>query len=143
MRKTMMLIAVVALVAAACGGDGSSTTTAAPATTTAAPATTVAEQPTTTEVTTTDPVGGPGETVAVAIRGLAFRPDSITVLVGTTVEWTNEDATDHTVSASDGSFNGNLAAGATFQAQMDTAGIFEYVCQIHPGMTGEVVVDAG
>jgi plastocyanin len=130
MRKTMMLVAVLALLATACGGDEGSTTTAG-------------EQPTTTGATTTDPVGGPGETVAVEISGFAFRPDSITVLVGSTVEWTNADTTDHTTSASDSSFNGNLAAGATFQAQMDTPGTFEYMCQIHMGMTGEVVVVSG
>lgn len=124
MRKTMMLIAVLALLAAACGGDESPATTAP-----------------TTEAST--PVGGPGETVSVAISGVAFRPDSITVLVGTTVEWSNADTTDHTVSASDGSFNGSLAANATFQAQMDAPGIFEYVCQIHIGMRGEVAVVSG
>jgi plastocyanin len=126
----------LALLASACGGDEGSTTTAAPATT-------VGEQPTTTEAATTDPVGGPGETVAVEISGFAFRPDSLTVLVGSTVEWTNADATDHTATASDGSFNGSLAAGATFQAEMDTPGIFEYVCQIHMGMSGEIVVVSG
>jgi plastocyanin len=128
MRKMMMSVAVLALVAAACGGDESSTTTAPSAATT-------------TEAS--GPVGGPGETVALSIRGVAFRPDTITVLVGTTVEWTNEDSTEHTVSASDGSFNGSVAGGATFEAEMDTPGIFEYVCQIHPGMAGEVVVVAG
>jgi plastocyanin len=128
MRKMMMSVAVLALVAAACGGDESSTTTAPSAATT-------------TEAS--GPVGGPGETVALSIRGVAFRPDTITVLVGTTVEWTNEDSTEHTVSASDGSFNGSVAGGATFEAQMDTPGIFEYVCQIHAGMAGEVVVVTG
>lgn len=138
MRKTttMVLVGVLALTVAACGGDTAGTTT------TAAPTTTAGEQPTTTGAST-DPVGGPGETVAVEISGFAFRPDSLTVLVGSTVEWTNADATDHTASASDGSFNGSLAAGATFQAQMDTPGTFEYVCNIHMGMTGEIVVVEG
>jgi plastocyanin len=120
----------VGLLTAACGGDEGSTTTAA-------------EQPTTTGATTTGPVGGPGETVALQISGFAFRPDTITVLAGTTVEWTNADNTDHTVSADDGSFNQTVPGSTTFQVQMDTPGTFGYVCQIHMGMTGEVVVVSG
>ena len=35
---------------------------------------------------------------------------------------------------------GNLAPGDKFEHKFDKAGTFKYVCTVHPGMEGEVVV---
>ena len=75
------------------------------------------------------------------IKGFAFSPESITVKVGDSVTWTNQDGTTHTVTSSDGSFGSkNLDQGQTFTATFDKAGTFAYICSIHSFMTGTVVV---
>jgi len=83
----------------------------------------------------------PSEGAAVTIGGFAFQPGSLEVAAGTTVTWTNDDPTQHTVTAGDGSFDsGALASGATFSHTFDASGTFAYACAIHPTMTGTVVV---
>ena len=78
---------------------------------------------------------------AVTISGFAFGPASISVAVGSTVTWTNQDGTAHTVTADDGSFDsGSLAQGATFSQTFDTPGTYTYHCAIHSSMTGTVTV---
>ncbi|MBI1781846.1 MAG: cupredoxin domain-containing protein [Sphingobacteriales bacterium] len=79
---------------------------------------------------------------AVAMSGMAFGPASISVTVGTTVTWTNNDAMSHTVTSNDGtSFNsGTIASGSTFSFKFMTAGTYAYHCTFHAGMTGTVVV---
>ena len=78
---------------------------------------------------------------AVTIVDFAFQPASLEVPAGTTVTWTNSGAATHTVSADNGAFDsGRLASGATFSQTFDTAGTFTYHCEIHPQMTGTIVV---
>jgi plastocyanin len=75
------------------------------------------------------------------IEGFAFHPPTLEVATGTTVTWTNDDPAPHTVSAREGAFgSGQLEPGDTFDATIDQPGTFEYLCQIHPQMTGTVVV---
>jgi len=78
---------------------------------------------------------------AVEIANFAFSPDSVEVAAGSTVTWTNNDSTAHTVTADDGSFDsGNLDSGATFSQKFDTPGTYTYHCAIHPNMTGTITV---
>ena len=75
-----------------------------------------------------------------AIRGFAFE-GTITIAVGTEVVWTNRDGAGHTVSAREGVFDsGALGEGESFSFTFDGAGSYEFYCQIHPSMTGTVVV---
>ena len=78
-----------------------------------------------------------------------FVPAEITVTKGSTVTWTNDDSTIHTVvqgSAQGGSgetpaFDSSIIAnGATWEHTFDTAGEFDYYCSLHPFMTGKVTV---
>ena len=81
---------------------------------------------------------------AVAIGGFAYSPASITVSVGDTVTWTNNDPQTHTATADDASWNsGNIAGGGgTKSVTFTTAGTFPYHCAIHSQMTGSVTVTA-
>jgi len=80
---------------------------------------------------------------AVTIAGFAFDPATVTIQVGDSVTWTNEDSAPHTATAGDGSFDtGQLATGDSETVTFDTAGTFAYICSIHPQMTGSVVVEA-
>jgi plastocyanin len=80
---------------------------------------------------------------SVAMAGFAFDPATITVEVGDSVTWRNEDSAPHTATADDGSFDtGNVASGADDSVTFDRAGTFAYTCTIHPSMRGTVVVQA-
>ena len=80
---------------------------------------------------------------AVAIAGFAFAPKDVTVTVGDTITWTNSDATAHTATADNGSFDtGTIGANGTGTATFSTAGSFPYHCKIHSSMTGTITVEA-
>jgi amicyanin len=79
----------------------------------------------------------------VTIQNFAFSPTPLTVKVGTTVTWTNKDNVDHTVTTTSGpvSFDSkNFASGQTFSHTFNQAGTYNYICTIHPNMTGQVIV---
>ncbi len=77
----------------------------------------------------------------VTIQNFAFSPAEITVAMGSTVRWTNQDGTAHTVKAADGSWaSPNLDKGGTFEKVFDKPGTYEYICGIHPTMKGTITV---
>lgn len=81
------------------------------------------------------------EPVMVEIRNFAFAQREITVNVGDTVTWTNQDNVRHTATADDGSFDtGLLAKGESGSVTFDTPGIYTYHCSPHPNMQGTVEV---
>jgi plastocyanin len=78
----------------------------------------------------------------VTARDLAFNPPAIQVPVGTTVTWHFQDGgVPHNVQG-DGFKSPNLT-NTTFRHRFDRQGAFTYVCTLHAGMTGRVVVVAG
>ena len=125
-------LAVFAVAAAATSGTDA--TSAAPTTAIA----TATSAPPATSVTPTPAA----EDVAATIVDFAFSPDPITVTVGQSVTWTNDDPFAHTVKAEDGSFDsGRLAQGAAFTTSFTTPGTYAYLCGIHNSMTATVVVE--
>lgn len=85
----------------------------------------------------------PTATNSVTIQNFAFSPADITVKKGTTVTWTNQDSTPHTVTETDGKTgpsSGDITKGNHYSFTFDTAGTFQYHCSIHPNMTGTVTV---
>src|SRR5215208_3638946 len=80
---------------------------------------------------------------AVTIAGFAYDPATITVSVGDSVTWTNNDGAGHTATADNGSFDtGTIGDGASGSVTFPAAGTFAYHCTIHSSMTGTVVVEA-
>lgn len=85
------------------------------------------------------PPAAAGSTVG--IKSFSFTPASITIAVGDSITWTNNDSAGHTVTADDGSFDsGRLSNGASFTQAFATAGTFTYHCAIHSSMKATVVV---
>lgn len=81
------------------------------------------------------------ERAAVQIRGNAFSPSTTTVVVGDSVQWTNNDNTPHTVTADTNAFHSNtLQRSQGFTQTFDRVGTIPYHCAIHPSMTGRVIV---
>jgi plastocyanin len=87
--------------------------------------------------------GGGGGGAEVQMAGISFSPAEVTIGVGETVTWTNNDPTGHDVTgdAFDSGETGGLAQGDTFEHTFDEAGTFDYVCTVHPGMEGTVTVE--
>jgi plastocyanin len=90
------------------------------------------------------PGGTPGpdyKPVAVTIKDFAFSPSAITVSIGTTVVWTNEDSVSHTIVSETMVFqSGTMPTGDTFSYTFNDKGSFDYHCGIHPSMKGTVTV---
>ena len=77
----------------------------------------------------------------VKIDNFTFAPQTLTVPVGTTVTFENDDDIPHLVAEKDGKFKSKaLDTGDKFAQQFTTAGTVEYYCAIHPMMTGKIVV---
>ena len=112
-RRLMLaaLIGLIALTLAACGTGDASESTAASET----------------------------EGLSVVIENLAFEPETLTVEAGDTVTWTwNDGAVTHDVSGDD--FQSEVMSEGTFRHRFDESGTYDYVCTLHPNMTGTIEV---
>jgi len=77
----------------------------------------------------------------VSIANFAFTPADVTVAAGTTVAWSNDDGAPHGIAYKDGAPGTDvLLPGQRFERTFDKAGSYDYVCSVHPYMTGKVVV---
>jgi plastocyanin len=92
-------------------------------------------------VSATEPGGGPAP-VSIAISGFDFGQPR-TVAAGAVVLVRNADAEAHTVTARNGAFDtGSVDGGTTVSFTAPTVpGTYEFSCDIHPSMTGQLVVD--
>lgn len=71
----------------------------------------------------------------------AYQPDQITVAPGTAVNFYNDDADIHTITAKDGSFDSGLMfQGGNWTYVFNSPGTYEYYCLPHPWMLGTVTV---
>jgi plastocyanin len=132
---------IAALGANAAGGTDVSVYLAPPAGAAAAMVATPAVATETQAAAATETEAAAAQSVTVDIADFAFSPQVLEIPVGTTVTWTNSDTSQHTATANDGSFDsGILAQGASFSFTFDTPGTFDYICSLHPNMTGQIVV---
>ena len=88
------------------------------------------------------PKAAHAETYHVSIKNFSFNPQDLTVPVGSTVEWTNDetDGSVHSVTADDGSFSQDLNPGDKFDWTFDKPGSFGMHCRFHTYITGTVNV---
>jgi plastocyanin len=120
-RLVLLLCAAVALAAAGCGSSNDNSSSSS---------------------TSTPAASSSGGGVAVKMANIAFAPKDVTVKVGQKITWTNDDSTDHNVTADSGADfkSKDFGNGATFSFTADKAGTIKYECTIHPGMTGTLTV---
>ena len=77
----------------------------------------------------------------IVIRNFSFRPARLTIAKGATVTVSNADRVTHTLTSRDGSFDTRpLDAGTSATIVVRRSGTFPFSCQIHPSMTGTLVV---
>jgi len=79
---------------------------------------------------------------SIAIRGFRYLPESLTVAVGDTVDWANEDIVPHTVTAkqSPGFDSRDMAIQARWQYVTREPATVDYVCDYHPSMKAVLIV---
>jgi plastocyanin len=88
---------------------------------------------------TTGSASGEGD---VRIVDFSFQPTALTVTLGTTATWTNDDSAPHTATGDDFD-TGRLNQGDSGSVTFDIPGDYAYICTYHPSMTGRVIVSAG
>lgn len=93
--------------------------------------------------TSSKAASAPAGPVTVHISNFTFVPKMVTVKVGQTITWTNDDDIPHTVVATDKSFRSKvLDTGQSFSFTFTKPGQVAYFCSLHPMMTGKVTVTA-
>ncbi len=81
------------------------------------------------------------EDATVSIDNFTFSPAELTVKVGTTVTWKNQDDIPHTV-VSAGKFKSKaLDTDDSYAFTFTAAGDYGYFCSLHPHMTGKIKVE--
>lgn len=134
-RKTVApALAGVLLVLSACSGDDDQAATPVSGGTASS--------------TTTQPTDAAAEGFQVSAQDIAFDVDVIEVIVGetTTVIFNNNDTGiphNFHVQAGDVDAKTDIAPGPDTQSlefTIDEAGTYTFICDVHPNMTGEVVV---
>ncbi|MFF1568690.1 plastocyanin/azurin family copper-binding protein [Streptomyces sp. NPDC058293] len=79
----------------------------------------------------------------IEIKNMAFAQPKLTVKVGQTVKWVNEDTAPHTVTTTSGPAkldSGNLQKGDSWSYTFTKAGTYKYYCAVHPDMTASITV---
>lgn len=79
-------------------------------------------------------------THTVAMDGTRFVPETLTVRRGDRIVWVNKDPFPHTATAAGTFDSASIAAGHSWSYVARKAGEFPYVCTLHPGMKGRLVV---
>ena len=132
----MRLALIVALLAGvgACGSSRS-----------AAPTTTLPFWKTAPTVDMRGKATGTPPTVQVAVADNTFTPEVVRIDPGVTVVWTNQGSVVHNIEKNSDNFVGqfgddNLAPGGTYQYRFASAGVYQYVCNLHTGMVGLIAV---
>ena len=118
MVRTATLLATAALAPLGCGGGEQSQQAPIP---TAAPA-----------------------TVEIEIADFLFEPEETVVAAGGKVTWVNNDAASHTATEDSdppGFDTAILKSGDENTVAFEDPGTYEYLCVLHPFMTGTVTVE--
>jgi len=118
------------LVVPACSSSSSSGTSSP----TSSSAGGITPVPTTAAGATPTTTAGATAGTAITIKSFAFQPAELKAKVGDTVTVTNDDGTNHSVTAVDGSFDTDPFSTGSKTFTLTKAGRFEYKCKIHSFM---------
>ncbi|HEY2889957.1 MAG TPA: cupredoxin family copper-binding protein [Dongiaceae bacterium] len=84
------------------------------------------------------------EMPGVTIDNYQFAPATLTIAVGSSITWTNNDSDIHSVAADDGDpvmfKSAGLDTDDKFSFTFTKPGTYLYHCTLHPHMTGKIVV---
>ena len=119
-------------------------------TSTPSPTPTPVPEPTSTPSPTPTPTPMPTPTPTpisslekIKISGFKFIDNEISINVGSSIIWTNNDTSMHTATSIDSKFDsGYLYENQTYEFKFLNAGIYTYRCSLHSGMIGKINVFA-
>ena len=84
-----------------------------------------------------------GKATKVSIANFEFTPAEVTIALGESVTWVNDDGAPHGLEYHDGSAGKDLLLpGASYNRRFDQPGTYDYNCSVHPYMMGRVIVRA-
>jgi plastocyanin len=85
------------------------------------------------------PAPGPG---VVSISDFKFGPETVVVSKGQTITWHNTDSSPHQVTITGAKAQRSSIAlkGQTTQLTLADAGIYDYICGLHPAMKGKIEI---
>ena len=84
---------------------------------------------------------GGSATAVVSTPGNTFSPPFTTILVGKSVRWEIRGAAHNVIFSTPGApANINIITNADATRTFNTRGTFPYDCTVHPGMSGEIIV---
>jgi plastocyanin len=88
---------------------------------------------------TAAPKPGPG---IVSISNFLFGPETVVVNAGQTITWVNTDASPHQVTITGAKAQRSKVAlkGQSIQLTLADAGVYDYICGLHPAMKGKIEV---
>ncbi|MBI3635852.1 MAG: cytochrome P460 family protein [Candidatus Rokubacteria bacterium] len=78
----------------------------------------------------------------VTIANFAFGPNKVTVAPGKPVTWVNTDGSPHQIAITSGTPGRSemLLKGQSHTQSFATAGVYDYMCGLHPSMKGQIEV---
>ena len=89
---------------------------------------------------------GEGSTFTITISDFAFDPNCFTASASQGISIVNQDDADHTFTVPDTSIDVPISAGETFNGEPLAGGIepgtYDFLCTLHPTMTGQITVVA-
>jgi plastocyanin len=87
---------------------------------------------------------GEGATFTITIADFAFDPNCFTASASQGITIVNQDDADHTFTIPDTQVDVPIAAGETFNGESGAVvpGTYDFLCTLHPTMTGQVTVVA-
>ena len=98
------------------------------------------EAPAETEAATTESETSSGD-ITVTMKDFAFEPQEVDAKVGQKITWVNEDDAPHNAVSKDGALKTKtFEKGGSDTVTLDEAGTIEYICTVHPQMTGTITV---
>lgn len=78
----------------------------------------------------------------ISIQDFKYTPGTLTIPVGSTITFTNNDEVEHTVTEKDGSFDSDLFGnGETKKITFSKAGEYTIYCKPHTFMTAKIIVE--
>jgi plastocyanin len=75
----------------------------------------------------------------VAVSDMRFSPDAVEIDAGEAVTWSFDDRMPHDVAFDDRPASPKLRTG-TWGRTFEEPGTYDYICTLHPNMTGTVTV---
>tara|TARA_Y100000310_G_scaffold272992_1_gene288250 strand:+ start:1061 stop:1510 length:450 start_codon:yes stop_codon:yes gene_type:complete len=87
-----------------------------------------------------DAVLATNEIHAIVIENNQFMPRDLDIKAGHTVEWTNKESAEHTVSFENGDLDEFLPSEGRASYTFMEKGEFRYFCKLHSGMQGTISV---